>query len=535
MPQAGGPGVTPPGTGQPGVAGAGAAGTGTPSLGGAGLSGLPATAWLPGGSSASGGIGLPSAGGGSTPNTTNGGSTSTNAGGAAPKLATGATQRAAVAQGKRMDGSISIGLGGRPNDPLAGGGGIVAAKGFQFSGLVGWYIPTMYTGFPVTIYWGDGTASVATVVSSGGVNYVYGTHTYAEDGIWPATLWVPDTNPTYPGGFAVVVYALVLALQDDTLPQTASLVSLTWDATTSQGGFDNNLSFSLNLSGTLSWDVEWSLTAIGTSDNTNLDWGEREASGRPGTGIGTSDSTSLVGTINLSALEMGYDGGGISLTGWNNYADGADSASGTTFSDDLDHYASGTTSATDSLIYYGSSLDPGFQYFWGSTTGRSLTVQTQGNSDAGPFATSASTSIYSIVNEGGFFQSSFHNTTYDNVTGSATESGIDNGQTYTATFGDVTNSSLIAENGTGILGGSFTASTIDGPAGADVTSTTVGTDVSGSSSFWLNNADGWATSVQGTLTTGTLQRHHGRPALLGRHRRRHRGDSGVVVGAGPCR
>ena len=102
---------------------------------------------------------------------------------------------------------LALGKVGIPVFPItAKGTSISSTEGRSFSGTVATFTvpstsptPADYT---ASINWGDGTTSAGTITGSAGNFTVTGTHTYAEEGSYTATVTITDVNTTSNTGTA---------------------------------------------------------------------------------------------------------------------------------------------------------------------------------------------------------------------------------------------------------------------------------------------------------------------------------------------
>jgi hypothetical protein len=102
---------------------------------------------------------------------------------------------------------LALGKVGIPVFPItAKGTSISSTEGQSFSGTVATFTVPSTTPTPadysVSIAWGDGTTSAGTVTGGGGSFTVSGTHTYAEEGSFTATVTITDVNTTSNKGTA---------------------------------------------------------------------------------------------------------------------------------------------------------------------------------------------------------------------------------------------------------------------------------------------------------------------------------------------
>ncbi len=102
---------------------------------------------------------------------------------------------------------LALGKVGIPVFPItAKGTSISSTEGRSFSGTVATFTVPSTTPTPAdytaSINWGDGTTSAGTITGSAGNFTVTGTHTYAEEGSYTATVTITDVNTTSNTGTA---------------------------------------------------------------------------------------------------------------------------------------------------------------------------------------------------------------------------------------------------------------------------------------------------------------------------------------------
>ena len=185
---------------------------------------------------------------------------------------------------------------------------VTATQGSSFSGTLATLRDSDSTlaasGFAAEIMWGDGTSSVATVVSNtdGGFN-INGTHTYASAGTYQATVTASDT-----------------ALNARTATATANVI----DTSFSPAGVTFTTTEAQSFSGSVGTFADPS--GIGNQYFANIDWG---------------DGSTSAGTVALAAGGSGY-----SVTGSHTYTGGGSFAVTTTVLEEM----TGSTTAGSSAI-----------------------------------------------------------------------------------------------------------------------------------------------------------------------------------------
>jgi hypothetical protein len=162
----------------------------------------------------------------------------------------------------------------------AAGMALSPTEGTSFAGAVATYSdpgsPDPSSAYRATIDWGDQTTTPGTVTGSGGSYTVSGTHTYAEDGSYQATITVWETG--YANSTASATDAVLVA-----------------EATVSAAGLSVAATEGSALAGTVATFTDPGSPDPGTSFSASINWGDSTAA-TPGNVSGSGGSYSVSGS-----------------------------------------------------------------------------------------------------------------------------------------------------------------------------------------------------------------------------------------------